>query len=347
MSLHLSTTQLLAMLASCLVWTVQVTAEPSQSEPREVFEFEDFPLQEPLEHPDWFKQSFLDLPQDLQEAMENGKRGIIVYFGQQRCAYCKLLMTANFGQPDIAHYTQTHFDIIPINIWGVDEVTLIDGETMIERDYAVAENTNFTPSLIFYDDSGREALRLRGYYPPYKFLAALEFVADGHYRQEPFNAYLERASGALAFEPGELNEEPFFSPPPHALDRSVFPADRPLAVFFEQGDCHACDVLHAQPLSEPAIADLLQKFDTAQLDIHSDTPIITPGGEKTTAKAWAQELGLFYTPSILFFDERGREVIRLDSVVQFYRLRNVLTYVDNRGYKTDPNYQRWRVNSRL
>ncbi|MCB1857397.1 MAG: thioredoxin fold domain-containing protein [Gammaproteobacteria bacterium] len=314
-------------------------------EPSEVFEFEDFPLREPLTHPTWFKQSFLDLPWDLQEAIANDKRGIIVYFGQQRCAYCKLLMTANFGQNDISHYTQTHFDIIPIDIWGIDEVTDLNGETLTERELAIRENTNFTPSLIFYDAHGTIALRLRGYYPPYKFRAALEFVADGHYRNESFSAYLERASGALAFDPGELNDESFFAPPPYALDRSRFPGERPLAVFFEQGDCHACDVLHAQPLAEPTITDMLDRFENIQLNIHTETPVITPSGEKTTAKDWAKALGLFYTPSILFFDERGREVIRLDSVVQFYRLRNVLTYIANRGYVNYPDYQRWRVDN--
>ena len=64
-----------------------------------------------------------------------------------------------------------------------------------------------------------------------------------------------------------------------------------------------------------------------------------------TAQAWAKELGLFYTPSLLFFDEHGREIIRVDSVVQFYRLRNVLTYITSGGYRSEPSYQRWRVNS--
>ena len=35
--------------------------------------------------------------------------------------------------------------------------------------------TNFTPSLVFYDADGNIALRLRGYYPPYQFRAALEY----------------------------------------------------------------------------------------------------------------------------------------------------------------------------
>ena len=75
--------------------------------------------------------------------------------------------------------------------------------------------------------------------------------------------------------------------------------------------------------------------------------MITPDGKRTTARDWAKALGIFYTPSLLFFDEQGKEIIRVDSVVRFYRLRKVITYITSRGYLTEPNYQRWRVSSDL
>ena len=304
--------------------------------------FDDTPLSEPLGHPEWFKESFLDLPEDLQQAVESGKRGIIVYFGQQRCPYCEKFLNVNFGASDIRSYTEKHFDVIAVDIWGVQELTDITGEILTERQYSVRKKTNFTPSLIFIDADGNEALQLRGYYPPYKFRAALEYVADGHYRNERFSDYLRRADGSLTFEPDELNEQPFFDQPPYALQRNHFPAAHPLAVFFEQGNCHACDVLHAQPLQEDEISDLFESFQTIQLDINTNTPVLTPTGEKLTARQWANKLEIFYTPSIIFFDPEGNEIIRADSVVQFYRLRNILNYVLSGGYQSHPNYQLWR-----
>lgn len=312
---------------------------------KEVFSFDDFPLETLLEYPDWFKKSFLDLPDDLREAVKNGKQGIIVYFGQKRCAYCKMLLEVNFGLSDITAYTRQHFDVIPIDIWSTEEMTTPDGQLLTQREFTLREKTNFTPSLIFYDAAGKQALRLHGYYPPYQFRAALEYVADGHYRRESFPDYLARGEMNTVFELGDLNEEDFFIPPPHYLDRSHFSGERPLVVFFEQGNCHACDVLHGQPLRDPAINKRIREFDNVQLDIHSDSPVITPSGEKTTAKAWAKSLGIFYTPSLLFFDEQGKEIIRVDSVVRFYRLRKVINYINSRGYQTEPNYQRWRINN--
>jgi thioredoxin-related protein len=334
-----------ALTLFLMLWSGAPGGAETKTDDAALFEFDDFPLEEPLDHPDWFKRSFLDLPADLREALDKGKKGIIVYFGQQRCAYCKMLFEVNFGLTDITAYTRHHFDVIPIDIWGVQEVTDLAGKVLTEREYALRENTNCTPALIFYDEQGREAHRLRGYYPPYTFRAALEYVADKHYQREPFADYLARGEHGTAFEPGDLNEEDFFLPPPHNLDRSHFPSKRPLVVFFEQGNCHACDVLHGQPLREPAINRLIRKFDNVQLDIRQDTPVITPAGERTTAKQWAQALGIFYTPSLVFFDEQGKEIIRVDSVVRFYRLRNVINYINTRGYLYEPDYQRWRVNS--
>jgi thioredoxin-related protein len=168
-------------------------------------------------------------------------------------------------------------------------------------------------------------------------------VADGHYRKESFRDYLARGDSRMVFEPEDLNEEDFFAAPPFNLDRSRISSERPLAVFFEQGNCHACDVLHGEALRDSAIYRNFEQFDNVQIDMWSDTPIITPSGEKTTARKWAAELGLFYSPSIIFFDEKGGEILRVDSVVRFFRLRNVLNYITSRAYLTEPSYQRWRV----
>jgi len=333
----------LLTMALCVCFTLPFGVTAIAATDYDVYSFDDKPLEEPFEYPAWFKKSFLDLPDDLEEAVDAGKQGIMVYFGQKRCAYCHKLMEVNFGLTDIVEYTQRHFDMIPVDIWGVQELTSLDGKTLTERDFSLEKDTNFTPSILFYDREGREALRLRGYYPPYQFLAALEYVADGHYKRETFRDYLARGESRMVFEPEDLNEEDFFAAPPFNLDRSRFPSERPLAVFFEQGSCHACDVLHGEALREPAIYRNFEQFDNVQIDMWSDTPIITPSGERTTASKWAAELGLFYSPSIVFFDEKGGEVLRVDSVVRFFRLSNVLNYITSKAYLTEPSYQRWRV----
>ena len=310
-----------------------------ESDPFEM-SFEDAPRARDILYPEWFKPSFLDLRDDLQEARAAGKRGLILYFGQKHCAYCKKLLEENFVREDIAAYTQKHFDVIALDIHGSREVVTPAGERITEMEWAKQLDGYFTPSLLFLNLEGESALFLRGYYPTYTFMAALEFVADAHYQNEAFQAFIARAQPLS--EGGEPVAEDWFQPPPSQLDRSRWSAQRELVVMFEQGDCFACDLLHTDPLADPSVLEKIRQLEVVQLDPRDDTLVITPQGKRTTAKEWARDLGLFYYPSLLFFDRSGKEVLRIDSVVRLYRLNLALEYVSSGGYREQPNFQAWK-----
>ena len=305
-------------------------------------DFDDRPLAEPVETPDWFLLSFLDIKEDLGEIKKAGKKGLIVYFGQKRCPYCKAFLENNFHKRDVVKYTRKHFEVIAIDVRGTRLVTQLDGTVIPENEFAERQSANFTPSLLFYDLSGNQILKLVGYQSPYRFRAALEFVADAHYQKEGFREYLARGAGAPNEGQAEMNTQPFMAVPPYVLDRSRFPAQRPLLVLFEQKSCHSCDVLHAGPFSRRETRNLMRAFDVVQLDMWSDTPVITPTGKRTTARAWAERLQLDYAPTLIFYSERGKEIIRIDSVIHFYRLRGVLDYILTRGYEHFRGFQEWR-----
>ena len=344
------------LLYSCLfgsafaVNTIQTTLETDEAPgslgdmpESEFFEFEDEPLDTALSLPDWFKLSFLELSNDVVDLKENNKRGLIVYFGQKDCAYCKAHLEHNWQDPFIVAYTRKHFDVVAIDVRGDRPVADINGKVYrTEKAFSIANKTNFTPTLVFYDAEGNETLRLSGYHPPYQFVAALEFIADNHYKTDNLKNYLARAASFSEYGNDILNTNDIFTTPPYGLDRSIFPSQTPLAVFFEKPRCHACDVLHSGPLSNANILHTMTQLEAVQLDMLSDTPVQIPNGKKTTARQWAENLDLYYTPTIIFFDEQGKEIIRIDSVIGFYRLNNVLHYVLSKGYIEEPNFQLWR-----
>lgn len=308
-------------------------------------EFDDTPLSQDLILPEWFKLSFLELRNDIDDLKDSTKIGLIVYFGQKDCPYCKMHLEKSWGDKGIVKYTQEHFDVVAIDVRGDRPVADVQGKVYkTEKQFAVAQNTNFTPTLIFYDRNAKEVLRLSGYHPPYQFRAALEYVTDKHYQRESFRAYLARAETLSGFEETELHGHEVFISPPYVFDRTRFASTMPLVVFFEQPTCHACDVLHAGPLKDPHIVSLLKQMEVAQLDMSLPTPVLTPQGKRLNAHTWAQALGLYYAPTIIFFTENGEEIIRVDSVIRFYRLRNVLEYVLSKGYIDHPNFQSWRQN---
>ena len=166
-----------------------------------------------------------------------------------------------------------------------------------------------------------------------------------HHKEESFRNYLAKAETAFSYGQEALNEYPGFHPPSFLNQYANNKSKRPLLVVFERGRCHACDVLHAGPLNDPKIKQQLDKLDAVQLDMWRDVPVLTPLGKKITSKAWADELGLSYAPTLIFYDSDGKEIIRVDSVVGFYRLHGVLRYVTSGGYREYPTYQQWRSRS--
>ena len=124
--------------------------------PLQASEFDDFekqvdqlvddrPVPDQVVIPDWFKNSFFDLKDDLEESKQAKKIGLAVYFGQKDCAYCKALMEINLKIPNIKKYIQKNFDVIPLDIWNSRQVTDLQGVSLTEREYAIREKTNFTP----------------------------------------------------------------------------------------------------------------------------------------------------------------------------------------------------------
>ncbi len=320
-----------------------VNAKQSSSFQKDFEEgFNDAPLEREIHHPEWFKESFLDLREDLQQAKAEGKQGIALYFGQEHCAYCKALMEINLTKPDIVKYLQDNYEIIPLDIWGSRMITMFDGSQISERNLSIRENTNFTPSIIFYDEVGDMAFRMRGYYPPYRFQAMLSYVVEDFYKFESFRDYLERAAPPPKFSQEDLNEHEQILKGPIILDRRVIAGSKPLAVIFEQKECHACDQLHSEPLNNEVTQQWLAGFEIRQLDAWSDTPVMTPAGEKTSARDWAEKLGIHYSPTTVFFNEQGIEILRVDSVVKLYRMRSILGYILTKGYLKYDSFQQWR-----
>ncbi len=306
-------------------------------------EFNDEPVDQ-ITHPEWFKQSFLDLKEDIAEAKKAQKFGIIQFFGQAHCAYCNALIKNGFGNTEIARYTQKYFDVVVLDIYGDRTVTDLDGSEMSESDYAAKRRAELTPTLDFYDTEDNLVFRLRGYYPPEKFKSALRYVVEKHYLTQRFRDYL--TSTATTRHISALNEKTpdLFEKPPYKLDRSHLVAEKPLMVLFEKGDCKICKQLHDDTLNQTDVQKLVAQFNAIQLDMWSDTPVITPSDDKQTAVEWAENLGLFFAPTIVFFDETGNEIYRIDSVVKLRRLSGILRYILSGDYTEEPNYERWKVN---
>ena len=169
-----------------------------------------------VEKPAWFKDSFLDIRDDINEATQANKR-IMLYFYQDGCPYCEKLIKENMSQQQIVEKMKKDFDVISINMWGDKEVTGIDGKETTEKQFAVANKIMFTPTLVFLDENGKQVLRLNGYLPPYKFINALNYVHEKQEKVSSFRDYLAKSS--VVAGKGKLHSDPAFMKPPYDFSK--------------------------------------------------------------------------------------------------------------------------------
>ncbi len=293
----------------------------------------------PTFHPDWFKHSFLDLSEDIQEAQVQDKR-LIVYFYQAGCPYCKKLIEHNLGQAEVSEYAQENFEIVAIDIFGSVDVTDTDGEVLSEKEFAKKLRVNFTPTMLVYNENSKIIFRMNGYYNLDKFSAMLSYLAQKMETQVKFLDYL--AEYRSKDKPGQLDTDVFtgrFKTAPFDLQKTIASEAKPVAVFFEEANCPYCDELHGDILQREETEKFLEKFSLAVIDIHSEKEIVSPAGGTHVSKDWVREKKVQFIPTILFFDRSGNEVFRVDGYMKAFHLQTAFDYVLTESYKTYPGFQ--------
>lgn len=295
-----------------------------------------------IEFPAWFKHSFLDLRDDLREAKQAGKLGVMLFLSAPQCSYCKAFLDFTFADPAIRQNLTRHFDVIGVEVISDTPITDAHGKSWTMKEFVAAQKAYVTPTLIFLRHDGKPMLRIVGYYPPEKFRGVMDYVVDGHWEREKLGAFLARTEAKG--KPGALIRDPdLFSGPPYSLDRRNTPAKRPLLVLLERPNCPSCEQFHAKVLQLPEIRALFKQFEAIQLDMSDlHTRLVTPDGKRLSPKQWADQLDLAYAPALVFFDERGKEIYRLDSELLRERTEGSLQLVLEKGYLEEAQLQRWR-----
>lgn len=289
------------------------------------------------EYPEWFKDSFLEFSDDVEEAAAEGRR-VVIFFHQDGCPYCNALVERNLSQKHIEEKMRRNFDVIALNLRGDREVVSIEGESFTEKSFASALNVQFTPTLLFLDESGKVALRLNGYVPPEQFDVALDYAAQEGEIGLSYRDYL--ASRLEPADSGALHDESLFRAPPHDLSAAAN-YGKPVAVFFEQRQCPNCDLLHREILADPETRSVMSGLYAVQLDMWADATVVTPDGERMSARTWANRLDVRYAPTIVLFSPDGREIIRSEAYLKRFHTQSLLDYAASGAYLDEPDFQRF------
>lgn len=290
------------------------------------------------DYPAWFKESFLDLREDVREAAQAGKR-VLLIVTQDNCPYCAALVERNLSQRSIEAALKARFDVIAVNMWGDRPISGLDGQHHTEKTWAAAMKIQFTPTLLFFDESGNTVLRLNGYVPPARMQAALDWVGERREKAVAFRDFVAARETVSGGGDALIAEDFFLKNATDLRRRGKRP--KPLAVFFEQKHCPDCAVLHRRVLADPEARAAVAKFDAVQLDMWSRNPVTTPGGRRMPVRDWARQLGVNYAPGIVLFDATGTEIIRWESSFRVFHTLGMFDYVSSGAFRDEPSFQRY------
>lgn len=277
-------------------------------------------------HPDWFKESFLEIAADVEEAAEQGKH-VMLFMHLNGCPYCFKMVEENFKNAPYTDFIQNNFDVIALNIRGDREVALNDEVSVTEKELAARFKVKYTPTIVFLNQDNKIVARTNGYRSVADFKLVLNYVQEKAYQNTSLAQYLNTKKS----QNYKFRDHPQIT----VQNNLQSVADKPLAVIFEDKGCVDCDALHDKHLASPEVREILKNFTLVRLDALSEETMTDVDGNKTTAKAYAEKLGLTYRPAIVLFD-KNREIIRIQSMLYSYQFTETLRYVGERHYEKYP-----------
>jgi thioredoxin-related protein len=277
----------------------------------------------PHQAPAWFKQSFLEIADDVDEAAEAG-RHVMLFFQLNDCPYCDRMLTESYETEPMTSYIREHFDTIAINVRGDREIAFNEEITVTEKQLSDILKVAGTPAILFLDENNQTVVRVNGYRAPERFRLILEYVATRSYRSASLADYLDAKFNRNVYS---LRDNPLFT---EISDLSS--VDGPLMLIFEDGSCYDCDEFHDGVLAHPQVREEIAPFTIVRLDADSTQEIIAPDGEVTTAAGLARKFEVIYRPGVLAFDG-GLLLRRADSLLFPYHFKEYMRYVAGGFYK--------------
>jgi thioredoxin-related protein len=301
-------------------------------------EFDDYGIAH-IDYPDWFKETFYDLDDDIAEAGEEGKKGLMILFTTEGCSYCARFIDVSLGNPELAARVQKDFVAIGMEIFDDKMMTSPDGEAMPIKTFAKREGAEFAPTLLFLGTDGQQVLRLPGYQTPERFGIILDYVSGGHYKTASLRDYYNSLVAAAKQPALELIDDPLFVSPPYKLAPDN---GKPTMVLLEKNGCTDCNAFHKDVLTIDKVRESLAKFNVVRLDIEdTSTEITLPDGTKTTPAAFYSDSAMNRVPALIFYDESGIKALETDALVLESRMMNSINYTLDKAHEKEWTYQRY------
>ena len=100
--------------------------------------------------------------------------------------------------------------------------------------------------------------------------------------------------------------------------------------------------MHKKSFGDPAVVKKLsQHFDVVRINMWDQKELVDLTGNKTTETKLAAALQVRYSPTIIFFDKNGKEILRHESYLKPEHFATLLTYLTTDARIKYKSFQDW------
>jgi len=286
--------------------------------------------------PEWFKDSFLDFREEVEEAAEVNKH-VLIYFHISGCPYCQKMLDDNFRGDYNKSLIQASFDSIDLNLHGSREVAFNDETEVPESDLARALIVRYTPTILFMNENNQIVQRLNGYRSPREFRQVLNYVKDKAYLKGDFASYRQQHLTDAIYE---LKDHPVYQQTDNV--QQLVASGKPVAILIEDKSCDDCERFHNEVFDLAETQALLKDYTVVRFDALDERPIIDDEGNQTTIRQWVNKLDISYRPAMLFYNE-GKHRETLTGMLKLFHFQQLLSYVSGKHYKDFNTWSKYMV----
>lgn len=153
--------------------------------------------------PQLHQQSFfMRAPYDLRR--KAGAKPLVALFETRYCAGCDELHREGFQRPEMQALLGK-FDIARFSLSERSDVITPDGLATSADQWARSLKVTYTPTLVFFDATGKEVFRIEAYLRPFHLASSFDYVASGAYRGEPsFQRFISNRAERIREQGGKV-----------------------------------------------------------------------------------------------------------------------------------------------
>lgn len=140
-------------------------------------------VRDPYKH--FFNETWGNLPEEIKNAKESGKKGILIFFEMDECPFCHYMKKNVLNQPKVQDFYRKHFLNFVIDIEGDVEMVNLKGQTVKQKAFAKKTRVRATPVIAYYDLNGKFIYRHTGKTSGVdEFMWLGEYIANGIYKKK-------------------------------------------------------------------------------------------------------------------------------------------------------------------